>query len=198
MFADFGDQFDAGFHFLAADGGDLVIDLQAGLFGSGAGDHLHDLGSAGVLIGEAPNLWLAKDTDGDLKADTKDLVRNDYGRLEGNPEHNANSLYWALDNTIYTSEHTYHLKLKQGKFEVIPLPMPEPIVFDGQRLPASYANIYIANGLVLVPTFNDVNDRTALGLLAELFPDREVVGIHCGDLVYGLGTLHCMTQQEPA
>ena len=75
---------------------------------------------AGVLIGEAPNLWLAKDTDGDLKADTKDLVRNDYGRLEGNPEHNANSLYWALDNTIYTSEHTYHLKLKQGKFEVIP------------------------------------------------------------------------------
>ena len=65
--------------------------------------------------------------------------------------------------------------------------MPAPIVFDGQRLPASYANFYIANGLVLVPTFNDVNDRKALGILAELFPDREVVGIHCGDLVYGLG-----------
>ena len=85
-----------------------------------------------------------------------------------------------------------------SKMEVIPLPMPAPVVFDGQRLPASYDNFYIANGLVLVPTFNDVNDRKALGILADLFPDREVVGIHCVDLVYGLGTLHCMTQQEPA
>ena len=84
-----------------------------------------------------------------------------------------------------------------SKLEVIPLPMPRPVVFAGQRLPASYANFYIANGLVLVPTFNDVNDRTALGILAELFPDREVIGIHAVDLVYGLGTLHCLTQQEP-
>jgi mono/diheme cytochrome c family protein/glucose/arabinose dehydrogenase len=74
----------------------------------------------GVLIAEPPNLWLARDTNGDLKADTKDLVRNDYGRLEGNPEHNANSLYWGLDNVIYTSEHTYHLQLKNGKLDVIP------------------------------------------------------------------------------
>jgi agmatine deiminase len=72
------------------------------------------------------------------------------------------------------------------------------VVFQGQRLPASYANFYIANGLVLVPTFNDANDRKALNVLAEVFPDREVVGIHCGDLVWGLGTLHCMTQQQPA
>lgn len=85
-----------------------------------------------------------------------------------------------------------------GNFEVIPLPMPSPIVFHKQRLPASYANFYIANELVLVPTFNDENDRYALGILAELFPKHKVVGIHCGDLVYGLGTLHCMTQQEPA
>jgi agmatine deiminase len=76
--------------------------------------------------------------------------------------------------------------------------MPSPIVFTGQRLPASYANFYIANGLVLVPTFNDANDRKALNVLADLFPDRQVVGIHCGDLVWGLGTLHCMTQQQPA
>jgi agmatine deiminase len=81
---------------------------------------------------------------------------------------------------------------------VISLPMPAPIVFDGMRLPASYANFYIANGIVIVPTFNDSADRTALGILADLFPDREVVGIHCGDLIWGLGTLHCMTQQEPA
>ena len=72
-----------------------------------------------------------------------------------------------------------------------------PLVFDGMRLPASYANFYIANGVVIVPTFNDPADRVALGMLAELFPDREVVGIHCVDLVWGLGTLHCMTQQEP-
>jgi agmatine deiminase len=76
--------------------------------------------------------------------------------------------------------------------------MPSPVIFQGQRLPASYANFYIANGLVLVPTFNDANDRKALNILADLFPDRQVVGIHSGDLVWGLGTLHCMTQQQPA
>ncbi len=80
---------------------------------------------------------------------------------------------------------------------IVPLPMPEPVFFDGQRLPASYANFYIANGLVLVPTFNDPNDRIALNLLAELFRGRRVVGIACTDLVLGLGTLHCMTQQQP-
>jgi agmatine deiminase len=78
------------------------------------------------------------------------------------------------------------------------LPMPKAVYFDGQRLPASYANFYIANGLVLVPTFNDENDRVALNKLAELFPDRKIVGIACRDLVLGLGTIHCMTQQQPA
>jgi agmatine deiminase len=78
------------------------------------------------------------------------------------------------------------------------LPMPMPVYFDGQRLPASYANFYIANKTVLVPVFNDSNDRVALNTLAGLFPDREVVGIACRDLVLGLGTLHCMTQQQPA
>jgi agmatine deiminase len=81
---------------------------------------------------------------------------------------------------------------------VVALPMPAPLVFDGQRLPASYANFYIGNAAVLVPTFNDPNDRVALGLLADLIPDRPVVGIHAVDLVWGLGTLHCMSQQQPA
>jgi agmatine deiminase len=80
---------------------------------------------------------------------------------------------------------------------IIELPMPEPVYFDGQRLPASYANFYIANNRVLVPTFNDPRDRAALGILAELFPDRKVVGVHAVDLVWGLGTLHCLTQQQP-
>jgi agmatine deiminase len=81
--------------------------------------------------------------------------------------------------------------------EVVPLPMPAAVVFRGQRLPASYANFYIANDRVLVPTFNDANDRLALEILAELFPDRKIVGIHAVDLVWGLGTLHCLTQQQP-
>ena len=81
---------------------------------------------------------------------------------------------------------------------VLPLPMPAPVVFDGQRLPASYANFYVGNAAVIVPTFNDPRDRVALSRLAELFPTRKVVGIHCLELVWGLGTLHCMTQQEPA
>ena len=87
----------------------------------------------------------------------------------------------------------------QGKpFEIIHLPMPSPVVFEGQRLPASYANFYIANSLVLVPTFNDPNDRHALNIIANCFPDREIVGVHAVDLVWGLGTLHCLTQQQPA
>jgi len=82
--------------------------------------------------------------------------------------------------------------------EVIPLPMPAPLYYDGQRLPASYANFYIANGLILVPTFNDPKDREALGILSDCFPGRRVVGIHAVDLVWGFGTLHCLSQQEPA
>jgi agmatine deiminase len=88
--------------------------------------------------------------------------------------------------------------LKGRSFTIKTLPMPAPVVFEGQRLPASYANFYIANGLVLVPTFNDPNDRIALNTLAECFPDRTVTGIHCTDFIWGLGALHCMTQQEPA
>jgi agmatine deiminase len=83
-------------------------------------------------------------------------------------------------------------------FKIVELPMPNPVLFEGQRLPASYANFYIANSLVLVPTFNDCHDRIALNTIAACFPTREVVGIHAVDLVWGLGTLHCLTQQEPA
>ena len=90
-------------------------------------------------------------------------------------------------------------RTSHGKqFTVVEIPMPRPVVFRGQRLPASYANFYIANGLVLVPTFHDPNDRIALNTLAEVFPDREVIGIHAVDLIWGLGALHCMTQQQPA
>ena len=90
-------------------------------------------------------------------------------------------------------------KDQDGKpLRVETLPMPAPVFFEGHRLPASYANFYIANKTVLVPVFNDLNDRVALNILASLFPDREVVGIYCRDLVLGLGTIHCMTQQLPS
>ncbi len=88
--------------------------------------------------------------------------------------------------------------LQRTGLRTVILPMPSPVYFDGQRLPASYANFYIANKLVLVPTFNDPMDRAALNVLAALFPGREVIGIYCGDLVLGLGALHCMTMQQPA
>jgi agmatine deiminase len=95
------------------------------------------------------------------------------------------------------SQAENHRILKAAGLKVRRLPMPAPLFFDAQRLPASYANFYIANGLVLVPTFNDPNDRVALNVLAKAFPDREVCGINCTELILGLGALHCMTQQQP-
>ena len=85
-----------------------------------------------------------------------------------------------------------------GGLRIVKLPFPRPVMMDGERLPASYANFYIANDVVMVPTFNDRRDREALDTLAALFPSRQVIGIHAVDLVWGLGTLHCLTQQEPA
>jgi agmatine deiminase len=81
---------------------------------------------------------------------------------------------------------------------VVELPMPQPVIFEGRRLPASYANFYVANGVVLAPVFNRPNDRIALNTLAELFPTRDIVPIYSGDFIWGLGAMHCMTQQEPA
>ena len=86
----------------------------------------------------------------------------------------------------------------RNPLQVIPLPMPEPLRSEGDRLPASYANFYVGNAVVIVPTFNDPADRRALATLAACFPERRVIGIHAVDLILGLGTLHCMTQQEPA
>jgi agmatine deiminase len=96
-------------------------------------------------------------------------------------------------------ERVQDLRLEDGsKPEVVALPMPAPLHFSGCRLPASYANFYISNAAVLVPTFNDPNDRVALGILGELFRPRPVVGIHCVDMILGFGSLHCLSQQQPA
>ncbi len=84
------------------------------------------------------------------------------------------------------------------KLQVVELPMPRRLMFEGRRLPASYGNFYIANGIVLTPVFNDPNDRVALNTLAELFPDRQIIPIYSGDFIWGLGAMHCMSQQQPA
>ena len=107
----------------------------------------------------------------------------------------------ADENHRRSADNLRRLQLaggERGALRVVTLPFPRPVVMRGERLPASYANFYVANGVVLVPTFNDPNDRRALNILADLLPDRQVVGIHAVDLVWGLGTLHCLTQQQPA
>ena len=108
----------------------------------------------------------------------------------------------ADDNHARSIDNVRRLELASqsadvGPLRIVKLPFPRPVMMDGERLPASYANFYIANGAVLVPTFNDLNDRVALQTLADLFPERDVIGIHAADLVWGQGTLHCLTQQEP-
>ncbi len=108
----------------------------------------------------------------------------------------ADTNYEPLQNNLNRLRAATDL---QGcKLRIVALPLPRPVIFQGRRLPASYANFYVANNLVLVPTFNDPNDRVALNTLADLFPGREIAGIHCGDFIWGLGAIHCMTQQQPA
>jgi agmatine deiminase len=144
-------------------------------------------------------VWLNRGCAGD---DTHGHV-DDIARFVG-----ENRIVTAVESNIHDENHlplAENLdRLRSARnldglpFEIVELPMPAPVVFQGQRLPASYANFYIANGLVLVPTFNDPNDRHALNILAEQFTGRKVAGIHCGDMIWGLGALHCMTQQQPA
>jgi len=150
-------------------------------------------------LGVTNVLWLGKGIAGDdTHGHVDDLCRFVNPRTvvlcrETEP-HDAN--YRPLEEN---RERLQGMRLEDGsKIDVVDLPMPAPLYFEGQRLPASYANFYIANRAVLVPTFNDANDRVALGVLAELIKDRPIVGVHAVDLVWGLGTLHCLTQQEPA
>ena len=150
------------------------------------------------LLGVKNVVWLGKGIAGDdthghvddlcrfVNRDTVVLCR------EQNPKE-VN--YSPLEENF---ERMADARLADGsKIGVVALPMPGPLYFEGLRLPASYANFYIANSVVLVPTFNDPNDRVALNILKDCFPDREVVGIHAVDLVWGLGTIHCLSREEP-
>jgi agmatine deiminase len=144
-------------------------------------------------LGVTQTLWLNKGIAGD---DTHGHV-DDLARFVGprtvvavREDDPADPNYGPLNENLD--------RLHGFGLDVVSLPMPRPVWFRGQRLPASYANFYVANGVVLVPTFNDPADRVALNTLADRFPGRDVVGIHAVDLVLGLGTLHCLSQQEPA
>jgi agmatine deiminase len=150
-------------------------------------------------LGVTQVLWLGKGIAGDdTHGHVDDLCRfvDPYTVVlcqESNP---SDANYRALAEN---QERIESMRCEDGrKVGMVPLPMPAPLYFDEQRLPASYANFYIGNSVVLVPTFNDPNDRMALGILSELFPDRTVVGIHAVDLVWGFGTIHCLTQQQAA
>ena len=150
------------------------------------------------FLGVTKVIWLGKGIAGDdTHGHIDDLCRFvGPGAVVLSHERNpSDENYAALEEN---RERLQGMRLESGeKLEVVSLPMPGPIFMDGRRLPASYANFYISNACVLVPTFNDANDRNALGILAELFTDRPVVGIHAVDLVWGFGTLHCLTQQQP-
>ncbi|MBO0912391.1 MAG: agmatine deiminase family protein [Acidobacteria bacterium] len=148
-------------------GADNVIWLGSGIVGDDTHGHVDDI-----------TRFVSPDTvvtsvDADPKSDNYEPLRENIRRLRDATNEQAKPL------------------------AIIDLPMPAPLYFEGRRLPASYANFYIANGVVLVPVFNDPNDRIALDILADIFPERDVVGIYCGDLIWGFGAIHCMTQQQP-
>ncbi len=150
-------------------------------------------------LGAGRTIWLGEgcvgdDTHGHVD-DVARFVGQDTVALAVEPDP-------ADENHVRSMDNLHRLERAAGEpgagpLRVVTLPFPRPVIMNGERLPASYANFYIANGAVLVPTFNDPNDRVALDTLASLFPGRHVVGIHAVDLVWGLGTLHCLTQQEP-
>jgi agmatine deiminase len=149
-------------------------------------------------LGATNVMWLGKGIAGDdTHGHVDDLCRFVGPRtiVLGREKDPRDANYAVLEEN---RERLHGMKLEDGsRPEVVDLPMPAPLFFDGRRLPASYANFYIANAAVLVPTFNDPADRAALGVLAELIRDRPVVGVHAVELVWGLGTLHCLTQQQP-
>jgi agmatine deiminase len=155
----------------------------------------------GVLrdrLGAGNVLWLGKGIAGDdTHGHVDDLCRfTDARTLVLCREEDPRDVNYAPLQE--NRERLQGMLLEDGSHpEIVALPMPEPLYFEGRRLPASYANFYVGNAAVLVPTFNDPADRAALGVLSELFRDRPVVGVHAVDLVWGLGTLHCLTQQEP-
>ena len=151
------------------------------------------------FLGAGHTLWLSRGIAGDdTHGHVDDICRfvNPHTAVLCREENASDENHRPLEEN---RERLEGMRLEDGsRIDIVFLPMPSPVVFDGRRLPASYANFYIGNCAVLIPTFNDPKDRIALGILSALFPGRAVVGIHALDLVWGLGTIHCLTRQQAA
>jgi agmatine deiminase len=172
----------------------LLTDVQVRNPGMRAGDYEKVFREH---LGVSDTIWLGEGAAGDdTHGHVDDIARfssRDTVILAYEPDP-------ADANHVRSVDNLRRLKAvaKKQPLKIVSIPFPRPVIMNGERLPASYANFYIANGVVLVPTFNDPNDRVALNGIAEAFPRYTVVGIHAVDLVWGLGTLHCLTQQQPA
>jgi agmatine deiminase len=149
-------------------------------------------------LGVREILWLGDgiagdDTDGHID----DLARfvSEHTVITVGEENRGDENYEPLQENL---ARLREMKIDNREIDIITLPMPKEIMREGLRLPASYANFYIANSCVLIPTFADPADEPALSILRKLFPDRHVIGIDCRELIWGLGTFHCLTQQQPA
>jgi agmatine deiminase len=172
----------------------LLSDVQVRNPGMTAGDYEAVFEE---YLGATTTIWLGEGAVGD---DTHGHI-DDIARFSSADtvilayEHDATD-----ENHVRSADNLRRLEAAAEKkpLRIVTIPFPRPVMMNGERLPASYANFYVANGAVLVPTFNDPNDRVALNGIAEAFPGRAVIGIHAVDLVWGLGTLHCLTQQQPA
>ncbi len=172
----------------------LLTDVQVRNPGMAAADYE---AAFDEYLGASNTIWLGEGAVGD---DTHGHI-DDIARFTS-----ADTVVLAYErdpadaNHARSADNMRRLKLasKKKRLRVVTIPFPRPVMMNGERLPASYANFYVANGVVLVPTFNDPNDRVALNAIVEAFPTRVVIGIHAVDLVWGLGTLHCLTQQQPA
>jgi agmatine deiminase len=150
------------------------------------------------FLGVREILWLGSgiagdDTDGHIDDLARFVSERTVVTVVEEDRHDEN--YEPLQENL---ARLREMKIGGRRIDVVTLPMPKKIVREGLRLPASYANFYIANTCVLVPTFADSNDKGALSVLHTLFPDRRIIGIDCRELIWGLGTFHCLTQQQPA
>ena len=149
-------------------------------------------------LGVSDILWLGDGIDGDdTDGHIDDLTRFVSERTVATvvEENRADENYEPLQGNL---ARLREIKIRGRNLDILTLPMPKKMIREGLRLPASYANFYIANTCVLVPTFADLNDEAALSVLRQCFPDRRVIGIDCRELIWGLGTFHCLTQQQPA
>jgi len=172
----------------------LLSGVQVRNPGMAAGDYEQAFDE---YLGAADTIWLGEGAVGD---DTHGHI-DDIARFSS-----ADTVILAYEQDPTDENHTrsadnmrrLEAAARKKPLRIVTIPFPRPVMMNGERLPASYANFYVANGVVLVPTFNDPNDRIALNGIAEAFPGRAVIGIHAVDLVWGLGTLHCLTQQQPA